>query len=126
MAITFHHALDRARPRLVTVMGPQPNREYALTGTITVGRLPGNTIVTADGDVSRHHAEIYMSGDTPIIHDLASLNGTRVNGQFVPGEQALQNGDTISIGNLLLVFQMGPDAVGPLQETRAMQVRDVR
>ena len=49
----------------------------------TVGRDPGNDIILRDPKVSRHHAEIVFERGFFVIHDLASANGTYVNGKRV-------------------------------------------
>ena len=49
----------------------------------TVGRDPGNDIILRDPKVSRHHAEIVFERGFFVLHDLASANGTYVNGKRV-------------------------------------------
>ena len=47
----------------------------------TVGRDPGNDIILRGPKVSRHHAEIVFERGFFVLHDLASANGTYVNGK---------------------------------------------
>ena len=49
----------------------------------TLGRDPGNDIILRDPKVSRHHAEIVFERGFFVLHDLASANGTYVNGKRV-------------------------------------------
>jgi len=49
----------------------------------TIGRDPGNDIILRDPKVSRHHAEIVFERGFFVLHDLASANGTYVNGKRV-------------------------------------------
>lgn len=49
----------------------------------TVGRDPGNDIILRDPKVSRHHAEIVFERGFFVLHDLASANGTFVNGKRI-------------------------------------------
>ena len=49
----------------------------------TVGRDPGNDIILRDPKVSRHHAEIVFERGFFVLHDLASANGSYVNGKRV-------------------------------------------
>ena len=49
----------------------------------TVGRDPGNDIILRDPKVSRHHAEIVFERGFFVLHDLASANGTYVNGKRI-------------------------------------------
>ena len=49
----------------------------------TVGRDPGNDIILRDPKVSRHHSEIVFERGFFVLHDLASANGTYVNGKRI-------------------------------------------
>jgi hypothetical protein len=64
----------------------------------TVGRLPENLIHLVDGRVSRQHARIEFRDREFWISDLASQNGTLVNGQVLSEAHRLQTGDTIGVG----------------------------
>jgi hypothetical protein len=72
---------------------------------VTMGRLPDNDIVVADANVSRRHAEIRPVGGHYVLVDLKSTNGVRVNGTLVT-QQALQPGDTITLGGTVLRFEV--------------------
>jgi hypothetical protein len=72
--------------------------------TITIGRLPESTIVLADPNVSRNHAEIRPRGTGFAVVDLGSTNGTRVNGIRVT-EQELVDGDEVMFGNTRMRFE---------------------
>jgi hypothetical protein len=71
---------------------------------VTIGRLPECGIVLADINASRHHAELRPDGDSVVLTDLGSTNGTRVNGTLVH-EHRLRSGDRIAIGTTTLVFE---------------------
>ena len=74
---------------------------------LTVGTLESNDlIVDADG-VSRVHAVFERFGETWIVRDLGSRNGTFVNGVRIIGERALHPGDEIVLGRFRLLFR-GP------------------
>lgn len=70
---------------------------------VTIGRLSESTLVVDDPNVSRSHAEIRPQGTGFRIVDLASTNGTRVNGERV-GERQLADGDRIEVGPLVVRF----------------------
>jgi len=72
--------------------------------TITIGRLPESTIVLADPNVSRNHAEIRPRGTGFVVIDLGSTNGTRVNGIRI-NEQDLVDGDEVTFGNTRMRFE---------------------
>ncbi len=71
---------------------------------ITVGRLPESTIVLADPNVSRQHAEIRPRGNGYVVVDLGSTNGTRINGVRI-NEQELVDGDEVTFGNTRMRFE---------------------
>ncbi len=67
---------------------------------ISIGRDPDNTIVLDDSLVSRQHARIQKIKDAFFIIDLASSNGTFVNGTRVPDGKYVRLGkkDIIVLG----------------------------
>jgi pSer/pThr/pTyr-binding forkhead associated (FHA) protein len=71
---------------------------------ISIGRTPVCTIVLADPNVSRNHAEIRPQGRGFIVVDLGSTNGSRVNGVRVR-EQMLVDGDELAFGNTRMRFE---------------------
>ena len=62
-----------------------------------VGRDPTNQIVVDDPSVSREHAAIVPVGNDHILEDLASANGTFVNGTRM-SRRILQHGDVVEFG----------------------------
>jgi hypothetical protein len=77
---------------------------------VTIGRLPDCTIVLADPNVSRVHAEVRPIGDRSgvpeyAVVDRGSTNGTRVNGAPVTGSRPLAAGDTITLGATSIAFE---------------------
>jgi len=64
---------------------------------VTIGRLPDNDIQVDNLAVSSHHARVYREGNSIVVEDLGSLNGTFLNNQRITKSTA-KNGDTILIG----------------------------
>src|SRR6188474_3249507 len=64
----------------------------------TVGRDPGNDIILRDPKVSRHHSEIVFERGFFVLHDLASANGTYVNGKRIR-VAPLTHGARLRMGN---------------------------
>lgn len=83
---------------------PNGERVPLTEETITVGRLPESTIVLADPNVSRRHAEIRPRGSTFVVTDLGSTNGTRINGIRIT-EHELVDGDDVAFGNTRMRFE---------------------
>jgi len=78
---------------------------------VTIGRKPDNDIVIDNMAVSSHHARIVMQGDTYMVEDLQSTNGTFLNEKRILSS-ALQNNDTILLGQHSLQF-VNPQPVKP-------------
>jgi adenylate cyclase len=74
--------------------------------TVNIGRAETNDLVLNHPSVSRHHARLaVLPGDTTLINDLGSLNGTFVNGQQVH-EHRLSDQDKINIGMYELKYDV--------------------
>jgi hypothetical protein len=79
---------------------------YPLVRAITrLGRGSDCDIRVEDPGVSRNHCEIVI-GQSVLMRDLSSTNGTLVNGERV-AEGELVDGSTIQLGGTTLVFRSG-------------------
>lgn len=96
--------------QLVMQTGPTPGKAYALDkGEINIGRDVKNEVVINDAEVSRNHARIIIQGDSYVLEDLGSTNGTSIDGQRLTGPHILNRGQTISLGeNVSLGFEAIP------------------
>lgn len=80
-------------------------------GTYLIGR-EGADIVMDDEKASRKHAEISLPGpDAYFLRDLASTNGTFLDGKRVTERVGLVNGARIRIGDTVLLFAVVEKAV---------------
>ncbi len=70
---------------------------------ITIGREEGNSIQLNDERVSRFHLKIQRDHEDLVLTDLASTNGTKVNGEETH-LRILRHGDMISVGRSVLVY----------------------
>jgi hypothetical protein len=84
---------------------PRGERVTIGESPVVLGRLPECDVVLSDPNVSRRHAELRRTGDTVVVADLGSTNGTRVNGVPVR-EHELASGDEITVGSTTLVFEL--------------------
>jgi len=102
-------------------------KTYELNDTsLTVGRLPENTISIANMGISRRHFGIEMDPDRNyVLTDLSSLNGTFVNGKKVKTTR-LSHGDTITVGKYSVTFEIldGPQGQGPVSGDTDLAVPD--
>lgn len=82
-------------------------------GVNSVGRLPDNQVVIRDEHISRRHFAIIIHSDGRCeIHDIASKNGTVLNGEKIKGPTELSPGDEISVCTRRMKFFAGdPPAI---------------
>ncbi len=89
-------------PCLEVISGRSSGRVVALRSPITtIGRDPLSDVVLDDDGISRAHARVHMA-DPLWIEDLASTNGTYVNGARV-GRSRVREGDRLQFGPNALV-----------------------
>jgi ABC transport system ATP-binding/permease protein len=97
---------------------------------------PGHAVLTigrADADiildqplVARRHAELLWQDNKHVLRDLASANGTYVNGTRVQGSRALAPHDVVQIGTFRLTYD--GDSLDSFDQRGAIRVdaRDLR
>lgn len=89
---------------LVMRQGPKPNQVFELTKDVyTAGREAGNDIAIEDTQISRHHARLSRQGNSFVVEDLGSTNGTFVNGRRVTGPVLLSNGDMLGFADTIVL-----------------------
>ena len=93
---------------LVVKRGPNAGSRFLLDAAVTTaGRHPESDIFLDDVTVSRRHAEFVRDGDSFVVRDVGSLNGTYLNRGRIDAA-ALAGGDEVQIGKYRLVFLVGP------------------
>src|SRR5262245_13380214 len=91
-------------PRLVAVSGPLEGVVIPIPeAEILIGRDTETTVCLNDPLVSRKHCLVRRAGETVLVADLQSANGTWVNGLAVR-ERELQHEDRIKLGGSQCVF----------------------
>jgi pSer/pThr/pTyr-binding forkhead associated (FHA) protein len=74
-------------------------------GVNTIGRMPDNDVVIEDGHVSRRHCAVLVHARNDCeLYDVASKNGTFVNGQRLSGSVRLKSGDEIRMCDHPIIF----------------------
>jgi signal transduction histidine kinase len=118
---------ERDVPRLIVIRGVDEGKQFELNGgSVTVGRHSANAVSLHDTQVSRRHLELRAAGAGFELLDLGSGNGTLLNGQPVQ-VAPLRSGDTITLGQTVLMFTVGrnelPEAANDLTEKVRLQAR---
>lgn len=110
--------------RLIVTRGVDEGRQYELIEpVVTVGRHSSNTVILHDIQVSRRHLELRaLPGGHHQLRDLGSGNGTWLNGRVVL-EATLRNGDTITIGQTVLLYVSSGEGAGGNALERTERVR---
>ncbi len=85
--------------------GPRRGRFYAIHHGTTIGRRDGDLILD-DPKVSGSHAKFTMEKEQFFLWDLASSNGTYVNGKKIRKATLLAENDVIKIGETLFVVKL--------------------
>jgi signal transduction histidine kinase len=114
-------------PRLIVIRGVDEGKQFELSSpTVTVGRHSANAVSLHDTQVSRRHLEVRAAAHGYELHDLGSGNGTLLNGQPIR-TAPLRSGDTITLGQTMLMFTVGRnephDSSSDLTERVRLQAR---
>jgi len=75
-------------------------------GENLIGRAPEAHIRIESPKVSRHHARIIVDGDSAMVEDLGSKNGTFVGDVRVDGPIPLAHGDQLRLGQLAALLSV--------------------
>ena len=87
-----------------TLTDPTGRSHTLVNETTIIGRAVDNDIVVTSKRTSREHARLERDGWRMIIVDLDSTNGTYVNGRRLFEPLQLRDGDQITIGGVLFIF----------------------
>jgi predicted component of type VI protein secretion system len=86
---------------LVIQTGKHAGRQVKLPNhTVVIGRDEGCFLKLSGSDVSRKHCELKPVGGSWVVTDLASQNGTFVNGEKITGATRLTRGDDLLVGHM--------------------------
>ena len=100
-------------PELLVSSGPMQGKRVQIgAGGVRLGRSSANDFQISDEELSRNHCLFEQSGDGIRVTDLASANGTFVNGEQIGADsRELKIGDVIEVGaTKIFVVSEGEDA----------------
>lgn len=94
---------------------PDGDRQIELAEINRIGRNPKYRICFWDYTVSKDHALLIIDRNRECtIRDLASTNGTFVNGRQIEGVKTLYDGDQVKLGEIVCVYKADPDAASKM------------
>lgn len=89
---------------LFVIRGRDQGKRFQLEEPVhTVGRTQKSSVRLHDTEVSRAHAQLIRRGESYVLRDLGSSNGSFVNGQPAR-ERELVSGDQLQFGRSLVLY----------------------
>lgn len=96
---------DARQPALIMLHGDLPGRVFRLhTGRQLIGRRGDCEIRLREKAVSAHHAEVVSTDAGVSVSDLASTNGTVVNGRRITKAVFLAQGNLLKLGTSVFKY----------------------
>jgi pSer/pThr/pTyr-binding forkhead associated (FHA) protein len=95
---------SKKAPRRIAVIEDDKlkGKSFDLDDEVIIGRADKCSVVLDDTYVSQVHARIFKRGDSYMIEDMGSTNGTYVNRRRITAAAELQRGDQVKIGKAVL------------------------
>jgi pSer/pThr/pTyr-binding forkhead associated (FHA) protein len=103
--------------------GPGAGAMHQIVRDSTIGRGTGADIVVPDEAISRVHASVRVDGQTVVVEDLDSSNGTFVNGNQISSPCRVAPGDVVTLGGTELEVLVGDD--GPMTPTTPTVIHQI-
>lgn len=101
---------------LLAQSGPLSGQQWAVNGTLTIGRDESCEVVIPDRQVSRQHACLTLRGSAVFLEDLNSKNGTYLNGHLLSAPTQLRESDEIRVAFAQTFLFLSSEATLPLSE----------
>ncbi len=115
-------ATMRDRACLVVLSGPRVGAVFRLDRDVTVvGRSQTADFAIDDDGVSRNHVKLRREGDLVFAEDLASRNGTFINGQRLTAPVQLTDGDKLQLGRGAILKFTFHDALDDSYQQRMVE-----
>lgn len=77
-------------------------------GETIIGSDPGCTVFVDSLAIQARHASLTLDGETAVLRDLDTPDGTYVNGTRITGDYTLKHGDEIRVGKHNLTVTLEP------------------
>ena len=80
----------------ITEKGGETNALSFDKDEVMIGRVQGNDIVLAKGNISKRHTKIESAQGRLTVTDMRSTNGTYVNGRKITEPTPVKGGDKVN------------------------------
>jgi pSer/pThr/pTyr-binding forkhead associated (FHA) protein len=91
---------------VISEKGGAERREAFQQSELSIGRVQGNDLMLAKGNVSKRHARLVFRDGRFIVTDLNSTNGTYVNRRRINQATIVSQGDRIYIGDFVIRLEV--------------------
>lgn len=112
--------------QLTIAEGKEAGRQFDFDqASVVIGRTHECDVTLYEGGISRRHARIFQDGETWLLVDEGSSNGTLVNGAKV-ARHVLAEGDRITVGPVVFVWRpvdLAPTTENPAPDQSAFETR---
>ena len=113
--------------KLKVLLGSSAGKEIPVpVSRFLIGRGDDCHMRPKSDAISRNHCAILISGDSVILRNLNSRNGTFVNDERIQGDHELKAGDKIRIGKLefeAVIKQAKPDEKKAVKKEAPVEAR---
>ena len=93
----------KAPRKAAVIEGEQmKGKVFDIGDELVIGRSEKAHVILDDSYVSQVHARIFSRGETVMVEDMGSTNGTYLNKRKVSGSSEVQRGDRVKIGKTVL------------------------
>ena len=101
------HFMGMPAAYLVNMNSSDDSERYPISSRVSyIGREDVNQVTIPNEAISKKHAKLTFADGKFYIEDLASSNGTFLNGTRVHTRIALRNGDLIRLGAVIVKFEV--------------------
>lgn len=109
-------------PLLYITEGEQAGQRWQINrDTFVIGRGGECDLILPERQVSREHVRIFREGDSFILEDLDSKNGTWLNAEQLRAERApLKDGDEITIAMAVRITFVDSESTAPIIPDEAL------
>jgi len=101
--MTASAALDSTTPFIVVVEPGRSALAVLVTGLLEIGR-DCEGLILLDSAISRRHLLVRPAGESVLVSDVGSLNGTSIDGRVLAEPHRLRPGETVQFGGCTLVL----------------------